>query len=209
MSADDFLPGQIGQTSFTCKENAVDFQVRMALARVRTALDVQVVAVHAGSQPYQYQVDVQPLVKMMDGAGNTFPHGTIFGLNVANMGGANGAVCVKPKKGDLGFIMVADRDHSSARKAKDVSPPGSRRMHDLSDATYHGGHGDMNTAATSIVIDETGIKMVGNVAITGALTATNGITAGEGTSDQVSLLGHVHAGVQSGSSSTLAPTAGT
>ena len=185
-----FFPGQLGANDVTCQENAHDFAIRMALARVRTALDVKVMAVHAGSQPYQYTVDVQPLVSMMDRAGNTFPHGTIYGINVANMGGANGALCVKPKVGDEGLIVIADRDHSSARRAKDIAPPGSRRMHDLSDATYYGGHGDMNTAAASIVIDETGIKLYGNTTITGTLSVSQDIS----TASSISATGNITSG---------------
>jgi hypothetical protein len=202
-------PGQMGSTDYASDENATAFAIRQHLARVRTALAVKVVAVHAGGQPDQWTVDVLPLAAMIDGAGKATQHGTVFNIPVMASSGANGAIIVKPAVGDIGLMVCADRDHSSVVRAKGPANPGSKRMHDLSDGFYLGGFGSINTAAHYIVADENGFTIKGNITVTGAITATGGVTAGQGTGDQVTLQSHTHGGVQSGGSLTAAPTAGT
>lgn len=200
--------GQIGLTDYTSRENAHSFAIRMALARTRTAVGVIVMGVHAGAEPDQWSVDVQLLINMVDGAGNPTPHGTIFGVQVFNFSGANGSFCVQPAVGDLGLMIVMDRDHSKAINTKAVANPGSGRVHDLSDGVYLGGFGAMNSNGQRIVMTASGIQITGNVAITGALAATGNIIADSG-GGAVDLLGHIHGGVSSGGSQTSAPTAGT
>ncbi len=210
-------PGQIGTTDYACPENAHDFAISMRLARVRVAGAAIVKAVHTGAQPDQFTIDVQLLVSMQDGAGNTFPHGTILNLPVFNISGANGSMCVQPSVNDKGLILVMDRDHSSAIKNAGLATPGSRRIHDLADSVFLGGFGAMNANTQRIVMTSSGINVNapngfnvdGNCAVTGAISATGNITAGYGTADQVDLLNHTHGGVSSGGSQTLAPTAGT
>lgn len=223
MSDGTFFPGQLSANDATCPENAHDFAIRMALARVRTAGVVTVKAVHAGAQPDQWTVDVQLVVSMQDGAGNTFPHGIIQNRPVHNFSGANGSFCVQPAVNDIGLLIVWDRDHSSALKNKGLAAPGSRRIFDLADSEYLGGFGEMNSNTQRIVMSSSGINVnapngfnvdgntaiTGSCAVTGAITATGNITAGYGTADQVDLLNHTHGGVSSGGSQTLAPTAGT
>lgn len=203
------LPGQIGSTDYSSEANAHAFAIRQHLARARTAVGVIVIAVHAGAQPDQWTVDVQPLVNMVDGAGNPTAHWTIFGIQAWNASGANGSTCIQPAKDDLGLMIVLDRDHSTAIKTKAIANPGSSRMHDLSDGIYLGGFGAMNSNSQRIVMSSSGISMVGNVIVTGTLTATGNITAGQGGADQVDMQNHTHGGVQTGGSQTLAPTAGT
>jgi hypothetical protein len=209
MTDNTALAGQIGITDYNSDVNLMVFAIRQALARLRTAGPAQVKAVHAGAQSDQWVVDVQPMVSMVDGSKNSTPHGIVPGIQVWNISGANGSLCVQPTVNDIGLLIICDRDHSSVLSSKQPSPPSSGRQHDFSDGIFIGGFGAMNSNTQRIVMTPTGIEITGNVKITGALTATGGITAGEGTSDQVTLLSHVHAGVSSGSSSTSAPTAGT
>ena len=207
--------GQLDSSAYASDGNVIAFAIAQALARVRTAGPAQVKAVHAGAQPDQWTVDVQPMVSMVDGAKNSMPHKPVQGIPVWNISGANGSLCVQPTVNDIGLLIICDRDHTSVVNSKQPSPPSSGRMHDFSDGIFIGGFGAVNSNSQKIVMTPTGIDITGNTAVagncavTGSITATGNITAGYGTADQVDLLNHIHGGVQSGSSSTLAPTAGT
>ncbi len=213
---DTAFAGQIGQTDYNCEQNLTAFAIRQALARLRTAGPAQVKAVHAGAQPDQWVVDVLPMVSMVDGAKNSTPHDAVQGVPVFNISGANGSFCVQPTVGDIGLLLICDRDHSSVINSKQPSPPSSGRMHDFADGVFIGGFGAMNSNSQRIVMTSSGINVNapngfnvdGNCAVTGAISATGNITAGYGTADQVDLLNHTHGGVSSGGSQTLAPTAG-
>lgn len=130
-------PEQKGLTDATTDYNHFIFLIEQVLSRVRTACLVEVMAVHVDSDvsPVGF-VDAKPIVKMMDGGGNTFPHGTIFSLPYCRMqGGANAVIC-DPKKGDVGLAAICDRDISSAKANRGEANPGSRRRFGLADGVY-------------------------------------------------------------------------
>ena len=224
----NFNPGWLGLTDANSDFNALHFTIEQALAGVRTVAPVKVIAIHTGGASDQFTVDVQPLVNQVDGRGNPSPHGTIYGVPVANLSGSNGSVSIAPAAGDIGLILVCDRDISSAYAAKGIANPGSRRMHDLSDSIYIGGFGAMNTSAHQVLIASAGITInstktvtinapngltiaaSGGITITGDVAVTGKITAsGDVAGNNVHLSTHIHAGVAVGGASTAAPTAGT
>lgn len=137
MSNADYT-GQQGTTDATSGHNVRQFQIKQALARVRTMVPVKVLAVHGGGLGPPPTVDVQPMVNMTDGLGNATPHGTIYNIPVArNQGGSNAIIC-DPKVNDVGTLVVADRDISSLKANKGAqSNPGSFRRFDLADGVYH------------------------------------------------------------------------
>ena len=134
-------PSQAGLTDDTTPFNQHAFQILQALARVRTAVIVKVMAVDVGGgglAPVGF-VDAMPMVKQMDGGGNTFSHGTIFNLPYIRIqGGANAVIC-DPVVDDLGLAVISDRDISSVKNNKGEANPGSRRKFNLSDGIYIGG----------------------------------------------------------------------
>ena len=223
----NFYPGQLGLTDANSDYNVLNFIISQALAKIRTVTPVIVKAVTAGGATDQYTVNVQPIVNLVDGRMNAQAHGTIYNVPVANLSGANGAVSVKPAAGDLGLILICDRDISSAYAAKGVANPGSRRMHDLSDAIYIGGFGTMNTSAQKVLITDVGITIdstktvtinapngltiaaSGGITITGDVAVTGKITAsGEIEGNNVHLSTHTHTGVTTGGGTSGAPTPG-
>lgn len=191
--------------------------VRNILSRVSTAMPVMVQAVSApvGLNPVGY-VDVLPLVNQIDGAGQPTPHGTVYHLPYFRLQGGANAVIIDPAIGDIGIAVFASHDISAVKATKKQANPGSRRRHSMADGMFLGGI--LNGTPTQYVMfDATGITVVSptavriqapTVAITGNLTATGGITAGQGTGDQVTLQGHQH-GTGSAAAGTVAPTAGT
>jgi hypothetical protein len=154
------------------------------------------------------------MVNQVDGVGKKTAHGTVYSIPVHHFQGGNGQFKVTPVKGDMGMIMCADRDISAAVKAKGQANPGSNRTHDMADGVYMGGFGNVNgTPTNSMVWGPSGLTVtVGSatyvfgstgLAVTGAITATQNITAGQGGSDSVTLQHHVH------TANNTAPTAGT
>lgn len=84
-------------------------------------------------------VDVQPLVNQQDGDGNATQHKTVYRLSYMRYQGGNGAFISDPVIGDVGKVVVADRDTSSVRATGgQISNPGSRRKYDLADGSFFG-----------------------------------------------------------------------
>jgi len=126
----------------------VQFQIRQALAEVRTGQPAKIVRapydasgnpIAPGSASAIGYVDVQPMVNQVDGAGsNPTPHGTVYRLSYHRYQGGYGAFISDPKLGDIGHMVVADRDTSAVRATSAPANPGSGRRHDLADGTFFG-----------------------------------------------------------------------
>lgn len=195
--------GQMGVSDANSDFNSIAFLIRTMIGDVRTIVPVKVVAVTGGgvgaSPP---TVDVQSLVMQMDGAGNTTPHGLLLDLPVIRWQAGGAAIVADPVVGDIGVILVCDRDISAVEAAQGQAAPGSFRRHNLADGIYLGGI--LNAAPTKYVaLTSTGIKMVdgngnivemkaGSIAITGNVTITGSVIAGFGGGDQVGLQTHLH-----------------
>jgi len=206
--SDSGMAGQIGLTDTNHHVNMHHFAMRQLQARMRTNVLVKVVAVYPGQYPHSWMVDVQPLVNQVDGGGQSQAHGTVYGIPMVSGSGGNGAIIVKPKKGDMGLMAIGDRDHSAAVAANGAANPGSARMHDFADGLYMGGFQNQNNASHWIVADENGFTVQGDLTITGSVKATGEVIAKTGTSGGVHLSTHVHSGVTPGSGNTAAPVSG-
>ena len=143
-------------SDFDSEQNGLNFAIQQAMLKLQTSLPVRVMAVrNAGLAPVG-QVDVQVLVDMVDGQGNTVQHGTISNVPYFRLQGGTNAVIVDPSPGDIGMACFCSRDISAVKSVKDAAPPGSWRSHDFSDALYLGGF--LNGTPTSYVqITEGGI----------------------------------------------------
>lgn len=133
--ADDQGFGQQHPTDAAGEYNSMRFIIDQALARISTARLVQVKAVDVGAKT----VDVQPLVKQMDGEGNATDHGTISGIPYMALQFGKNGVIADPVVGDKGLMVVCDRDISSVKANKTFSQPGSWRQFDMADGIYFGG----------------------------------------------------------------------
>jgi hypothetical protein len=131
--------------------NTHQFLQDRGLNRTAKATLVQVTKVSTTGQVAPVgTVSVSPLVKMQDALGNVHPHSEMHNLPYFRMqGGADKAVILDPKVGDIGVAVFADRDISTAVKnnsgwdgTKKVSdaqaPPGSFRQHDMADGMFFG-----------------------------------------------------------------------
>ena len=136
-------------SDFDSEQNGLNFAIRQAMLKLQTALPVRVMAVrNAGLAPVG-QVDIQVLVDMVDGQGNTVQHGTISNVPYFRLQGGTNAVIVDPSPGDIGMACFCSRDISAVKSVKDAAPPGSWRSHDFSDALYLGGF--LNGTPTSYI----------------------------------------------------------
>lgn len=84
------------------------------------------------------QVDVQPLVQMVDGIQKTTDHATVHSLPYIRMVGGKNAVIIDPQKGDLGIVVSCDRDISGVKQKLDKAPPGSSRSMNIADGIFIG-----------------------------------------------------------------------
>lgn len=138
-SDDKDVASQLSLTDGNSPLNQHRYLSDQAQAQHRTHFVGKIVAVHGGGRDSPPTVDVQPLVKQMDGAGKSRSHGTIYGIPVTRNMSGDSVIINDPKKGDVGTFSVLDRDHSSAQ-ANDwgEANPGSKRRGSMSDAVYHG-----------------------------------------------------------------------
>lgn len=112
--------------------------VKALIQDLRTAIPVEVVAVHlgAGSPPAVGTVDVQPLVQTVDGSGKLWSLGVTYGATFSRVQAGGNALIMDPTVGDIGLAGVCDRDISSVIASGGLAGPGSARTHDVSDLVY-------------------------------------------------------------------------
>ena len=95
--------------------NAISFLIRQMMAgysHVALVLVTNVTASDTDGAPPT--VDVQPMVAMVDQTGTAQDHGTIYKIPVFRPQAGNSAFICDPRKDDIGFVVCADRDISSA-----------------------------------------------------------------------------------------------
>lgn len=126
-------------TSPTATFNALRHVVDMAADARMTCTIVQVkkIKTDGGVAPIG-RVEVQPMVQMVDGIGQTVDHVSVYNLPYIRMVGGKSAVIIDPKVNDIGIVVVADRDISGVKSSKKVSPPGSGRSNNISDGIFIG-----------------------------------------------------------------------
>ena len=148
---------------------------------VRVSMPVQVLAFY----PDTMTVDVQPLVKeAIDGSyASAAP---ILGLHIACL--CAGDYVIRPwyKRGDVGWVIVADFDSDAALQTGRAAEPNTRRNHAPEDSLFLGGvcpagkvpqglPGDALVLAAGSVylaVSKTGITIHGDVTISGTLEAS-------------------------------------
>lgn len=145
-------------------------------------------------------VDVLPLLSRQDRNGAPIKNSVIYDIPVFRLQSGNKAVVIDPTPGDIGQIIINDRDTTLVRANRKESPPGSSRKHSKSDATYMGGV--LNAKPTEFV-KFTGsginIKSSGTVNINGLKILPDGRLQ---LVDGSIVDGHDHGGIEPGSGRT-------
>jgi hypothetical protein len=127
MSAVPFLGAQ-GPKDDATDTNAIAFIVeRLMNKRTHVELVEVVACTNApGTVGAIGCVSVKPLVNQVDGYGNAIPHGTVYGLNYFRYGGGKNAVILDPEAGDIGVVVVADRDTATVKSTGAAANPASQ-----------------------------------------------------------------------------------
>lgn len=133
------IAGQEGLTDGNSDFNAISSMIDAALGRIATMKLVKVEAVTPGADGLSGTVDVLPLVNVMDGLGQSSKLATVYGVPYLRIQGGKNAVVIDPAVGDIGIMIVADRDISAAVAAKGQANPGSFRRFNMADGIYIGG----------------------------------------------------------------------
>jgi hypothetical protein len=188
--------------------NAMDFIARAVAGGMATTTLVQIVAVeNAGEVAAVGFVDVHPMIAQLDGLGNATPHGVVHNVPYMRLQGGANAVIIDPQVGDIGIAVFASRDLSVVKATKAEGNPGSRRRFSMADALYIGGVLNgvptqwVRFSADGIEIkSDAGVTILGNVDVTGTITASGQIT-GAG----IPLSTHKHTGVQTGGGTSAGP----
>ncbi len=119
---------------------ALTFVIQQVLNRVATSTLVQVKGVtNAGELSPVGFVDVQPLVNLLTGNGESRPHGIVYNVPYMRLQGGANAIILDPQVGDIGICQFASRDISAVKTAKGPANPGSKRQFDYADGLYIGG----------------------------------------------------------------------
>lgn len=125
-------------TSPTSEYNSKRFAIEMAGNARMNCHIVKVTKVKPGAVGPIGRVSVQPLVQMVDGIQQTVNHVSVFNLPYVRMVGGKDAVIIDPKVGDIGIVVICDRDISGVKDKKGVAPPGSARKNNISDGIFIG-----------------------------------------------------------------------
>ena len=142
--------GRLDPTDTASPFAAQDFHIRQRLNQINTNKIVKVLAVYdaegnkiegdkTGVLGPTGFVDVQIMVNLTDGAGNSQEHGTIHGVPFSRTQGGSNGVIMDPKVGDIGVMACSDRDISSVKKSRDIANPGGFGTMKASDGMYVGG----------------------------------------------------------------------
>lgn len=178
--------------------NRISFIVQQAIReQVNTCLPCKVVGAENG------YVDVLPLVTQISGKGEAVPPTTVHHIPYMRYHGGVCAVKLEPVVGDLGLMVISDKDCTSIRQGmSEPVQPASYRGTNLANGFYIGGF--LNQSPTCVIelkqdnsIEITasgGVKIKGDVTVDGDVVASN-----------ISLTTHKHGGVESGNSDTAGP----
>ena len=177
---------------------ALRLMVQQMLSRVNTVALVRVVKSYPGGTGPIGEVDVEPMVNLLDGAGDGKALSTLHNLPCLRIQGGANAMILDPKPGDIGIAVFCSRDISTVKRTKKPGNPGSWATHSMSDGLYLGGV--LNGAPSQYVQFHDGggitIHSTGAVNIVSTSLTHNGVNIGAT---------HVHGGVETGGGSTSIP----
>lgn len=209
--SENTVKGQKKPNTAGSEYNSLQFLVQQAIrGQVHTAIPVKVQSVSG------LFVDVLPLVSNVDGYGEAVEPTTIYHLPVFRYHAGVAAFIVDPVVGDIGLAVFAQSDSSNVQEGTSTpQQPGSFRRFSQSDGFYFGGfHKSAPSvfievkqdstikivAPTSVTVTSPQVSFSGNVSMSGSLSVT-----GDANISGISFTGHVHGGIEPGSSDTSTP----
>lgn len=179
--------------------------------KIHTSLPARIVSFDSSSQT----ATIELLITQMDYNDEMLDLPPLVDVPVQMFSFGEFFITAEPQAGDEGNAYFSERCIDGWWESGEKSTPMDVRFHDLSDAHFIGGVKSKPNALTIIpnalnigsestyirIMSDGTIEVKGDMSVNGSITATGDIS-----SMGVSLSTHVHAGVQSGGSSTLPPT---
>jgi GpV Apex motif len=195
--------GQQEPTDTTHEFNVLTFMMDQFLASKYFVRVVSVISVNEDNKT----VSVQIATNQLDGQGNATPHGTINNIPYAAGQAGTNAFSVTPVVGDLGVMVVSDRDISAVQSSKAIANPGSYRKNAAADGIYLLSIFNKNAPTQFFKWTSAGLDFQdasGNTMQTGSSGYVYH-TAGDFVVNGISLLNHVHGEVQTGTAESGPP----
>jgi phage gp45-like len=104
---------------------------------------IEIVTVVA-SNPTTQTIDVKPLVCRADPYNNSISNSVVYGVTYLRWQCGGSAIIMDPVAGDIGLLLVTDRDSSAVRLSRLEAQPTTKETHSRSDGVYLGGLLNMN-----------------------------------------------------------------
>lgn len=198
MAGENTVKGMENINTSSSDYNALAFIIQQAIRQqVNTAIVCKVVGVSGN------YVDVLPLVTQIDGFGEVVNPTTLFKLPFMRYHGGICAVKLNPVIGDIGLAVFAQKDCSSVGVGTtEPQKPASFRENTMANGFYIGGFLNQEPSCY-IELSQSGSITINAPA---GLVINNDVTvSGDVVASGISLVNHVHGGVESGGSTTSAP----
>lgn len=198
MAGENIVKGMENINTSSSDYNALSFIIQQAIRQqVNTAIVCKVMRVSGN------YVDVLPLVTQIDGFGEVVNPTTLFKLPFMRYHGGVCAVKLDPVVGDIGLAIFAQKDCSSVGVGTtEPQKPASFRENTMANGFYVGGFLNQEPSCY-IELSQNGSITINAPA---GLVINNNVTVnGDVVASGISLVNHVHGGVESGGSTTAAP----
>ncbi|THD45415.1 oxidoreductase [Enterobacteriaceae bacterium ML5] len=146
----------------SCDGNSLAFAIKQLIGNYAFIDLAEVVEVNADQT-----VDVKRLVLGTTAAGNRMEPGVIYNIPYMQLRRGASAVIMDPVEGDLGIIVVCDKDISNVKSTKKSALPGTERSHSYGDAIYLTGIASLNSDPIQYVhFRNDGIDVVSPMVVT-------------------------------------------
>lgn len=202
--------------------------LRSAFGKLTQSMDDMLPARVVAFDRATNRAQVQPLVQVLTTDGQVVTRAQVASVPVLQIGGGGFVLNFPIKPGDLGWIKANDRDISLFLQSFAEAKPNTVRMHSFADGlfipniltgfTIAGEDADNVVLQTldgsvriavwpgKVKITAPQLHIVADVLIEGDVTIEGGITStGDIVAGGISLMTHVHTGVESGPSNTGGP----
>jgi hypothetical protein len=198
MAENEEVKGVANYAASNSPYNSLSFMIQQAIReQVNTCIICKVVGVSDG------YVDVLPLVTQVSGKDEAIAPTTLYHLPYMRYHAGIAAVILNPVVGDIGLAVFAGKDCSNVKVGtSEPVPPASFRDNSMANGFFLGGFLNREPS-TFIELKQNGsINIVANggINITGNVTVNGDVTA-----NGISLINHVHSGVEAGGSNTGKP----
>lgn len=111
---------------------SMEFILRRAMENLECCLPAEILAFDRAENV----ATIRPLIMKTGVDNQQYERGEIYNINVLSLGGGGFNISFPLKRGDLGWIVSADRDLSLFKASLNISPPNTGRTHNFADCWF-------------------------------------------------------------------------